>query len=87
MSLNEYKEFKRYLIGLVITVVGVAITFYFTTKFEIKDHEKRLDNLENIQKQYKSEYVSKEMNDLKLNMIINSIDEIKSDIKEIKQKK
>jgi len=73
-------QFKRWSIGIFLGGIITITAFYYNTQNDIKDHCKRIERLEN------NSY-SKESIDLKLNLILNELEHLRNDIKEIKEKK
>jgi len=87
MAEKEFNEIlkiiRNYLlagiIALFITVATSSIIFYFNTKSKNVEQDKRLERLE-------EQCAKKDLIDIKLNYISNSLQELKEDVKLIKNK-
>ena len=70
----------------LVVLVGIILTFYFTTNFKIGEHEKRLESVE-VNSVHRIEYNGHIdlQNEVDRNIAV-TLEEIKTDVKDIQSK-
>lgn len=77
-GLEILQVIKKYVVigilSLIFSVIISMTAFYFNTTNKLKEHDNRIDQME-------EKCADKEMIDVKLNYIVKNIDEIKEQLK------